>query len=399
MFFDEAPGPAAEPTASAAEDDARFAMACTTRSLDNMPPMLPVPELDSIIQSLRSILRAKQPRESLVVRTLRRAMSCAVHDNDAIARLSPFLHDLSASTHVGNGSAVAAGLLLLFAHGAGQLSPPVEDGGASGEGGKPLVLMLGFAGGTPSDLRQYSSRLFGDGAVDVLALTASEIPEVYQRNIEVGLARARLASRWFIQLFSKAGFLMLARLLRSLDLARTRAARRAGGAAEAAPSLEPPFGIIWDSSPGSFSNYGEFVAGTWQSAELVAKRGKFVYSAEARARMDELLHSPPYAPSVRTSYGPIASLQIHPCEGACHGLSLPSYMPETCHHVFLFSDADPVCSADEIRTYISSLASACDPAGGASCKSVRVRGTHCDGLFADGAKYTAAVKDLLARPA
>ena len=34
---------------------------------------------------------------------------------------------------------------------------------------------------------------------------------------------------------------------------------------------------------------------------------------------------------------------------------------------------------------------------GGSCKSVRVSGTHCDGLFADRAQYVGAVRELLAR--
>ena len=49
---------------------------------------------------------------------------------------------------------VAAGLLLLFAHGLGQaleagLAPPP---GPTTTAERPLVIMLGFAGGTPADL-------------------------------------------------------------------------------------------------------------------------------------------------------------------------------------------------------------------------------------------------------
>ena len=120
----------------------------------------------------------------------------------------------------------------------------------------------------------------------------------------------------------------------------------------------------------------------------------FAFSKEARARMDRLLHSAEYAPAVRDSYAPMQSLNVQPGEGACHGLSLPAIMPEACHHLFLYSERDPVCSPDEIRQYCSALASAVT--GGASCHSVRIGGTHCDGLFWSGAEYTAAVRKTLA---
>ena len=76
-------------------------------------------------------------------------------------------------------------------------------------------------------------------------------------------------------------------------------------------------------------------------------------------------------------------------------------LPAGCHHLFLYSDKDPVCSPAEIRGYVSALAaaSAADAAAGGdaavgSCRSARVGGTHCDGLFWSGAEYTAAVRKL-----
>jgi hypothetical protein len=33
-------------------------------------------------------------------------------------------------------------------------------------------------------------------------------------------------------------------------------------------------------------------------------------------------------------------------------------MPAGCHHLFLYSEKDPVCSPDEIRGYVSALAAA-----------------------------------------
>ena len=51
----------------------------------------------------------------------------------------------------------------------------------------PLVVMLGFAGGTPADLEKYRGRLYAHGGaagagagagVSPLVVCASEIPEV-----------------------------------------------------------------------------------------------------------------------------------------------------------------------------------------------------------------------------
>ena len=74
-------------------------------------------------------------------------------------------------------------------------------------------------------------------------------------------------------------------------------------------------------------------------------------------------------------------------------------MPEGCHHLFLFSEGDHVCSPDDIRAYISALAFASEASGSrvGSCKSVKVKGTHCDGLFWSAESYSAAVRELLAR--
>ena len=84
-------------------------------------------------------------------------------------------------------------------------------------------------------------------------------------------------------------------------------------------------------------------------------------------------------------------------------------MPEGCHHLFLYSERDPVCSPDQIRGYVSALAAASGAAAAArgataepeaggragTCRSVKVGGTHCDGLFWSGDVYTAAVRKLL----
>ena len=238
-------------------------------------------------------------------------------------------------------------------------------------------------------------------------MCASEVPEVYERNLEAvlrGVREGGAGAPWAIHLFSKAGFLSLARLLKRLDVRRLQEERAHG-----APVTPLPSAIVWDSSPGSMSNYDEFIAGTWSSAEVLARRAQFGYSAEARARMDALLTSTSaaqqsrYDEAVRDSYAPMHSLVIQPCAGACHGLSLPSTLPAGCHHLFLYSDKDPVCSPAEIRGYVSALAaaSAADAAAGGdaavgSCRSARVGGTHCDGLFWSGAEYTAAVRKLFA---
>ena len=145
---------------------------------------------------------------------------------------------------------------------------------------------------------------------------------------------------------------------------------------------------------------------------MLARRAQFSYSAEARARMDALLRAPAYAPAVRDSYAPMHGLVIQPCVGGtCGGgivLTLPATMPEGCHHLFLYSERDPVGSPDEIRAYVSALSAASGAAAAArgsaadaggvagTCRSVKVGGTHCDGLFWTGDVYIAAVRKLFA---
>ena len=87
--------------------------------------------------------------------------------------------------------------------------------------------MLGFAGGTPADLRKYGAKLgYGsaEGEADAdIFMCASEVPEVFERNLGVVLAAVRASARpWAAHLFSKAGFLSLARLLKRLDKPRKR---------------------------------------------------------------------------------------------------------------------------------------------------------------------------------
>ena len=391
---------ATPPPATAAEENERFATAVTTRALHTLPHLLrdAPAKVDTVLLQLESMAKtaAAKGESRLLLGTLRRALACVVRDNDgAMPRVSAALHKLASALPAGSrGGDVAAGLLLLFAHGLGEAlaAPPP----ASPPGGEALtprnckVVLLGFAGGTPSDLLKYSSRL---GYGDAENVCASEIPEVYEASMDLLLDRLRAAAPrpWAIHLFSKAGFLMLARLLRRLDGRRLQEERGGGAARTPLPSA-----IIWDSSPGAMADYREFVSGTWAAAEKMARAAapSFAFSKEARARMDRLLHSAEYAPAVRDSYAPMQSLNVQPGEGACHGLSLPAIMPEACHHLFLYSERDPVCSPDEIRQYCSALASAVT--GGASCHSVRIGGTHCDGLFWSGAEYTAAVRKTLA---
>ena len=409
-------------------DDDRFASATCHRALGELPALLAAdaPPLDTVIRSLESLLKAQRPREALVLRALRRTLECAVRDNDAVfphvcGPLHRLATSLPAESQAGD---VAAGLLLLFAHGLGQAlesgpSPPGAFQSAAPAAPappapappaptaeRPLVVMLGFAGGTPGDLGKYGTRL-GYGGADVY-MCASEVPEVFERNLGAVLAAVRASpGPWAIHLFSKAGFLSLARLLKRLDIIRLREERAEGSASTPLPSA-----IIWDSSPGSLINYDEFIAGTWAAAEVLARRAQFTYSAAARARMDALLHAPAYAPAVRDSYAPMHGLVIQPCVGGtCGGgmvLTLPATMPEGCHHLFLYSERDPVCSPDEIRGYVSALSAASGAAAAArgaaaeaggvagTCRSVKVGGTHCDGLFWTGDMYIAAVRKLFA---
>jgi len=380
-----APSAEAATAKAAAGDDALFAEAILHRSLWQLPPLLPPPVPADVLLALETCARAKQPREAVIIRSLRRAFSCAAHDNDAafpllMAALNRLASCLPAESRAGD---VAAGVILIFAHGLGQLVPSAMAGSSptadtESLDGKMVMVVLGFAGGTPSDLCKYTSRLYRDDEVRVITLCASEVPEVYGPNLDHVASLLRGAPRWAIHLFSKAGFLSLSRLLD-----RTEADVR----------LRPPDGIIWDSSPGSLSDYAEFVAGTLHAADTLARRAKLELSAEARARMDRLLHSEPYALAVRKSYAPMFRLAgIHPGPGVCHGLCSP--FPPTTHHLFLFSDRDPVCSSHDIRSYCNALAAAGrDGSGIVNC--VKVKGTHCDGLFWSEAVYAAAVRDIL----
>lgn len=410
-------------TVAPRSEDDRFASATCHRALGELPALLAAdaPPLDTVIRSLESLLKAQRPREALVLRALRRTLECAVRDNDAVfPRVCGPLHRLATSLPAESQAGdVAAGLLLLFAHGLGQAlesgppppgalqsAAPAPPAPTAPTADRPLVVMLGFAGGTPGDLGKYGARL-GYGGADIY-MCASEVPEVFERNLGVVLAAVRAAARpWAVHLFSKAGFLSLARLLKRLDIQRLREERAEGSASTPLPSA-----IIWDSSPGSLINYDEFIAGTWAAAEVLARRAQFTYSATARARMDALLRAPAYAPAVRDSYAPMHGLVIQPCVGGtCGGgmvLTLPATMPEGCHHLFLYSERDPVCSPDEIRGYVSALSAASGAAAAArgaaaeaggvagTCRSVKVSGTHCDGLFWSGDVYIAAVQKLFA---
>ena len=168
-----------------------------------------------------------------------------------------------------------------------------------------------------------------------------------------------------VHIFSKSGFLMLARLVTALE--------RAGGEA-----VERLRGVIWDSSPGSVVNYDEFIAGTWASAMLMAKKAGFDFSKTARTCMDGLLRGVAYPEQVRESYSSIHSL-------------MPSFPLPGRHHLFIYSKRDLVCNASDISAY----ATACT-ATAASCVSVEVNmSNHCDALFWDPQKYGAAVRQLL----
>ena len=145
----------------------------------------------------------------------------------------------------------------------------------------------------------------------------------------------------------------------------------------ASTTTMPPRCVIWDSSPGSLSNFAEFIRGTWQSALLIAKRGHFTFSDIARARMDRLLASAHYAQSVRDSYAPMLSLSPFPFA--------------ECKHLFIFQKGDPVSSADEIKRYAMEQIE--DQSNHMLLEFSQ--GTHCDGLWWSGDAYTRAVHDML----
>jgi hypothetical protein len=205
MHIEDEPEVAAPNTLSS---DERFARAVCTRSLGDLPPLLGAdgPALETAVRSLESCARAQQPREGLLLRTLHRTLECAVRSNDdAFGRCSAHLHQLATSLPASSlAGDVAAGLLLLFAHGLGQVLPPPQAALAAPASG-PTIVMLGFAGGTPGDLAKYATRL-GYDAASTLLMCASEVPEVYGHNLAAVLQRVREAGRpWVVHLFSKAG--------------------------------------------------------------------------------------------------------------------------------------------------------------------------------------------------
>ena len=431
-------------------DDERFARSVVTRELWECPSMPPVSSPEDALKAVEMCSRAQQPRETLVRRTLRRVLALAVQDNDGtlphvVGPLNRLATVLPAESLAGD---AAAGLLLLFSHGLGEKLAPMPTKTAAPvveeEPSAPLVVMLGFAGGVPQDLAKYASRVFATDATvpaaggamsradvsEMLLVCASELPEVYQHNVEQVLLRVRAAAargrRWVVHLFSKAGFLMLARLVAAMQAVDERF------------PVPPPAAVIWDSSPGSVSDYEEFVAGTRAAADLLLKRGLadargrqaraaraakaaaaaaaakgdtqtgagaeagpspvatgpnvvdplehlHAYTDVTIARMEKLLRSDRYAPAVRTSYAPMHGLVPFPLRG--------------CHHLFLYSERDAVCAPAEIRRYASEVAAAAGGGSGGSCESVVVGGTHCDGLFWSNVEYIGAVKRLLAKVA
>jgi hypothetical protein len=324
-------------------------------------------------------------------------LSLAKHDNDtAISQLAPFLHQLATQLPSNSKAGdVAAGLLLLFAHGLGQVAFPVSEE-AQSQGDtfapeetnnaivvckKPLVVFLGFAGGMPSTLKQYSSRIYPASEFDVVISPASEIPEIYNRSIDkiVNSIEASLTS-WSIHLFSKAGFLLCARLMERILKLRSSHPNGDG----AAPRLPPPKAVIWDSSPGSVTNYDEFVEGTWQSLELIPTKAQFEFSSEARARLNSILRSEAYPRSVETSYGPMHSLIPFPT--LWNKIGDEQSVAEI-EHLFLFSEKDAVCDPNQIRKYAHESVT--------RQTQVIVSGTHCDGLFWSRKIYVEAVRSVL----
>lgn len=217
-------------------------------------------------------------------------------------------------------------------------------------------------------LLQYSSRIYSDSVYDVMIAPASEIPEIYNASID-RIASFIEASRpsWSVHLFSKAGFLLCARLMERVARPKSQDLPEYDG-----PSLPPPQAVVWDSSPGSVTNYEEFIEGTWASAELIAKKGKFQFSIQARERLNAILRSEAYPSAVRDSYAPMHKLVPFPVAST--------------EHLFLFSEKDPVCAPEEIRKYARESV--------VLQRQVLVSGAHCDGLFWSPKLYLEAVKSL-----
>ena len=371
------------------DQDDIFAQAIITRQLWNIPPLLPSTGYN-IVQSLQSCIQATRPREKLLLRSLRKSLSYAIQNNDTnIPQLSPLLHQL-ATTQDSVAGEVAAGLLLLFAHGLGQIAklPEITNQKSTTFTNKILIIMLGFAGGTLNDIQNYASRIYpatDETEYEVILVTASEIPEIYKASMDIVL-RATRGKKWMVHLFSKAGFLMCGRII---DHIVQKKQRQEAIIAETchctfSTSTDLPTAVIWDSSPGSLTNYEEFIQGTWASAELIAKRGKFTYSIQARERMNKILHSEQYPYSVRDSYAPMHNLIPFP---RCTTTTATATATTSTKHLFLYSEKDPVCAPEEIRKYAKESVT--------DGKCVVVKGTHCDGLFWSRKIYMDAVKDLL----
>ena len=368
-----------------------FARAITERSLSELELDLDVAATDvaSAARALHSCLKASKLRPALALSALQRATACCVWDNEQIPLFFPLILALaSQESTVGD---AACGVLLLMAHGLGEvLHLPAAPCSPTADP-TVLVLVLGFAGGSTSDLRKYTSRIYTESQ-PCLHVCASEVPDVYARNLEVAVAScADNALPIVVHLFSKAGFLTLARLLEAL--------RQHGGCIE-----ERLRAVVWDSSPGSTVDYEEFVSGTFASVELLAKKGGT--SVSGNARLMQLLRSAPYAPAARDSYAPM------------HGL-MPSFPLLNREHLFVYSRNDPVCSPADISAYAAETDAATDGRETKGADGRRATGAgagvgvgvgvgrvttleinksqHCNGLFWDTKKYVDAVQALLLR--
>ena len=164
----------------------RFQAALQQRSLDLIRLDVTrnfLVDAGAALLALQSCVGASKRRELLVLHTLRRAMECCVHDNALIPSFAPLIHDIASMSN-GTVGSVACGLLLLFAHGLGQIVPSNEVlCGVATVQPSLVVLLLGPAGGVPSDLFQYSKRLYGP-AQRLCHVCASEIPAVFEKNLE-----------------------------------------------------------------------------------------------------------------------------------------------------------------------------------------------------------------------
>ena len=92
----------ATPALTPAQEDDAFATAVVTRALHTLPKLMPQPALDDVVRGLDSMVKAKAPREAMMLRILRKAFSCAVHDNSTIPSLSSPLHSLATALPSGS---------------------------------------------------------------------------------------------------------------------------------------------------------------------------------------------------------------------------------------------------------------------------------------------------------